>query len=84
MDAELFKLLRDTEAKQNEGRGVQCVKSVLTYIGAGKMKDAEAVVDWDHDKLRSYPDIQRVLADIFPKYNEWLHRDGELFSKEDV
>lgn len=78
IDAILVQKLRDTESKQNEGRGVQCVKSVLTFLDASMPEEAEAVVNWDHDKLRNYPDIQRILAEMFPEYKGWLQRPGEL------
>jgi len=78
MNPDLISLLSDVESRENDGRGVQCVKCVITYLKARKLEDAEATVNWDHDKIRQYPEIQSVLAHIFPKYKEWLQRPGEL------
>lgn len=53
--------LRALESKQNDGRGVSCVRSVITYLERGDLESAQAVANTDHDKIRNYPEIANFL-----------------------
>lgn len=66
------------QQKKNNGRGVSCVKSIIIYYRRGMILDAEATCFNENDKIRNYPDIQEKLAQIFPKYRDFLIRWGEL------
>lgn len=53
------------QAKKNEGRGVSCVRTMITYLRRGEINLALAVRQVDGDKTRSYPDIEQFLNDNF-------------------
>lgn len=50
--------LSDLESKQNDGRGVSCVRSIIAYLKRGDLESARTVADIDHDKIRNYPEIE--------------------------
>ena len=66
----LAKDLDDLQSKENDGRGVTCVQSIVAYLKIGKLEEAKRVCEWDHDKLRSYPS----LIDFIKKN---LYQSGE-------
>lgn len=43
--------------KKNNGRGIQCVKTVITCLKKEKLDTAKAVVSNEWDKISSYDDI---------------------------
>ncbi len=56
--------LRRVESLQNDGRGVSCVRSILAYIDRGDIQSARAVANTDHDKIRSYNDLESMVAKV--------------------
>lgn len=63
-------ILRGLESKQNEGRGVSCVRTVISYLDRGDLQSARTAADTDHDKIRNYPEVEDFLRRA-------LWRDGE-------
>jgi len=63
-DAQLTKL-KELEKKQNEGRGVTCVRDIINLIEIKDFGRAIAVRQWDGDKTRSYPALEKCLTEIF-------------------
>ena len=55
--------IRKLEAVQNDGRGVSCVRSVIHYMDRNDIEGARLVADWDHDKIRNYPEIEAAVRD---------------------
>lgn len=53
------------QAKQNEGRGVSCVRTMVFYLRQDNVVSALAVRQIEGDKTRSYPDIEQFLNDNF-------------------
>jgi hypothetical protein len=74
MDVKMLKSLKEMEKVQNNGRGVSCVRSIISYIKKGDMGSANATCFNENDKIRNYPEIQGLLRKIFPEYNEFLGR----------
>lgn len=80
-----LKILKELEAKQNEGRGVNVVRMVVMSLERGKIREAKSIAYHDHDKIRNYPEIEaelirlKVLKKVF---NEALGfaitREGDL------
>lgn len=58
-------LLRSQEAKANNGRGVTCVWSILSYIDCNDWKSAKRVFETDGDKVHQYPEIEETLVSLF-------------------
>jgi len=59
---ELAAALIDREqAKCNDGRGVTCARSIIAYLNQGLLNHAKAVWFNDGDKLRQYPELERVV-----------------------
>lgn len=80
-DAEVLDAM---QIKENGGRGVSCVKSIVDFLRRGDIQSA-AMVAWnDGDKTRNYPEIHEVCADL-REYAEHLltrkvvyHEDGSM------
>lgn len=53
------------EAVENNGRGIQCVKSIIFSLQRGERDEARAVREWDGDKTRSYPLVEAQLTKMF-------------------
>jgi hypothetical protein len=75
---ELIDRARRIEAQLNDGRGVSCARDALSFLAMGHESEASRIIEWDHDKLRNYPGLQLVFAQMFPDYLKWLSRPGEL------
>lgn len=54
-------ILENVNNSQNNGRGVGCVKSIITYLRLNKLEDAKIVCRTDFDKIRNYPEIVKLL-----------------------
>lgn len=61
--------LKTLEAKQNSGRGVSCVRSIISHIENNKNDEALACCFNENDKIRNYPDIKAELEKLFPTYH---------------
>lgn len=58
---ELADLLDELQAKENDGRGVSCVRQVVLYLRRGDIGSATRGARHDHDKIRSYPEIEKLV-----------------------
>jgi hypothetical protein len=72
MTSKTFDLIADElwslQAKQNNGRGISCVQTVVHLIRHGLIDEAERVADWDHDKIRNYPEVWHYINDNFHNF----------------
>ena len=69
---ELAGKLDKLQAEKNSGMGVSCVRDVITYLRLGKVLEAKSVASHDHDKIRNYPDIQKLLQEqLFDGVEFW-------------
>lgn len=53
------------QAMQNFGRDISCVRTLITYLRAGDVNSAKAVYNNESDKIRSYPEIDKLIRDSF-------------------
>lgn len=49
------------QAKVNQGRGAECLRSVVFHLRRGDYTGARAVINNDSDKMRGFKDIVAVL-----------------------
>lgn len=87
--AEVEKLTALNNAANN-GRGLQCVKTILAAIGRGDDHGARLVREWDGDKTRNYPKIEMQLYQMFGcrghgvmKCTDWLCENIYKYMVED-
>lgn len=52
------------QAKKNDGRGVSCVRAIVSELSRGDVCGALAVTSNESDKIRGYKDIVRVLRKV--------------------
>lgn len=60
----LGKRLDKLQAKKNDGRGVSCVRAIVSELSRGDVCGALAVTSNESDKIRGYKDIVRVLRKV--------------------
>ena len=56
--------LDELQAEKNDGRGVSCVRVIVSELRRNDKASAATVANTDWDKIRSYPDIARYLKVI--------------------
>ena len=57
--------LDNLQKKENEGRGISCVKAIVTYMLRGQFDLAAAVRKTEGDKTRNYPKVEEQLLSMF-------------------
>lgn len=57
--------LEEVNNMQNQGRGIQCVKGIISTLRIGNFDMAQRIRQWDGDKTRSYPEVEKVLTKLF-------------------
>jgi hypothetical protein len=61
------------QATKNGTRGVSCVRSIVHWLRRGDYQSALATCRGENDKITSYPDIQKLLYQMFPEYlDDWV------------
>ena len=79
---DLAQKLDELQASKNDGRGVNCVRDVVTYLRAGRIDEARAIVAHDGDKINGYPDIENIIreelfdGESYP-YSNWYRKRQE-------
>lgn len=63
--AELANTLTELDSKENGGRGVSCVKTIIMYLQRGDIESVKAVMLNEGDKIRNYPEIETMLKGYF-------------------
>ncbi len=63
----LAEKLTNAEVFENHGRGVQCVKAIVTYLKRGDFASAQAVKLNEHDKIRNYPKIDAIFKEFWAR-----------------
>ncbi len=59
----IAQIIDEAQAKENNGRGVSCVRSIVHYLRNGDLDSARAVHLTDGDKIRNYPKLSKLLID---------------------
>lgn len=62
--AEIDKL-KAANAVANGGRGLECVRQILTHLDRGDEESAASIRQNDGDKILSYPEVERVVLELF-------------------
>lgn len=57
--------LWNAQAIENDGRGISCVRSMVQYLMADLVEDARSVRRLARDKTRAYPNVEKLLIEIF-------------------
>ena len=68
---EVIAQLDSVQKKENKGRGIGCVETILLYMRAGDIDSARAVARNDSDKLWQYPDIRRFIHEMIEPIGYW-------------
>lgn len=58
-------LLNKLQAEENDGRGITCVRNIIAYLRQDDYDGALAVRQYEGDKTRSYPKVEKVLTEFF-------------------
>lgn len=53
------------QKSENDGRGVECVKSIIAFLDNGDLKSALAIREHDGDKTANYPYVETYLTQVF-------------------
>ncbi|MDR3616564.1 MAG: hypothetical protein P4L53_23595 [Candidatus Obscuribacterales bacterium] len=65
--------LDSLQARENDGRGVSCVRSIVDYLRRDDLSAARAIVNNEGDKIASYPAIEAVLMRVgFVYQADWV------------
>lgn len=60
-----IKKLHDIQSKKNGGRGISCAQEIIAYAEREDFRSAQIVRCTDGDKIKSYPDIEAYVSQIF-------------------
>jgi hypothetical protein len=58
-------ILMELQEKVNPGMGISCVRSICMFLGKDDFNGARLIRQWDGDKTRSYPELEKQLTLIF-------------------
>ena len=67
------------QAQENDGRGVSCIRSIISYLRRGQYNDGLTCCFTDSDKIRNYPEIYTFMEEIFPEFKQFNDRLRTLF-----
>ena len=67
------------QAQQNNGRGVSCVRTIVSCLRKDQYNDGLACCLNESDKIRNYPEIYVFLEEIFPEFKQFNDRLRTLF-----
>jgi predicted ATP-dependent serine protease len=64
--------LDELQSTKNEGRGISCVRTIITFLNRAQLDLAKNVYEVDGDKICNvYPDIDKMICEglnINPRY----------------
>jgi len=74
--------LDQLQSKENGGRGVSCVRTIITVLRQNDLGGARAVCFNEGDKIRSYPEIRQfVVEELFAGAEEHPYSSEERLEK---
>lgn len=73
--------LYNLQQSKNNQRGVSCIRAVVVYLLMGNFERAQAVANWDQDKIRSYPDLDKFCIEHNLHDARMLNENGEVVNK---
>ncbi len=62
---ELIDDLDRIQSQENQGRGIQCVRTIILRLRQGEFEWAASIRRSEGDKTRMYPEVEKKLFDIF-------------------
>ena len=65
VETEWIDKLDNLQKIKNNGRGISCVKTFIDYLRMNMVEEALAVYNNESDKIRSYPDINKIIKEKF-------------------
>ena len=65
--------LNTLQAKQNGGRGVECVRQMVMYLKNDNEKFASTIWRTDGDKITQYPELERYIIELFGCRTHFVH-----------
>jgi len=57
--------LNNLQSKENNGRGVSCINSIISCLVREDIEAAKRVYQSEGDKIAQYPEIQKWMLDNF-------------------
>lgn len=72
--ADKLQELKRLEALENNGQGVQCVKSIIRRLEANDAESASYIAINENDKIRCHPVVRALLRQMLPQYDEFLQQ----------
>lgn len=60
---EMADKLNELQSVENDGRGISCVRTIITFLKLGDLASARQTAMWDHDKIVNYPLIMIYIKD---------------------
>jgi hypothetical protein len=61
----IAEILYMAQAKENDGRGISCVRTMIMYLRNGSFEAAQSIRRTEGDKTRSYPEMETKLTEFF-------------------
>jgi hypothetical protein len=58
-------MLDEIQSKENDGRGISCVRTMIMYLRNGQFDSALAIRRIEGDKTRCYPAVEEKLIEFF-------------------
>lgn len=58
-------ILDEVQMKENDGRGIACVRTMIMYLRRGQLESAKAIRRIEGDKTRCYPAVEERLNEFF-------------------
>lgn len=65
VSVELIDELDLIQSQENQGRGIQCVRTIVLRLRQGEFKWAASIRRSEGDKTRMYPQVEKILFNIF-------------------
>lgn len=82
IDPQDIDTLDTLQAKQNNGRGITCVKDIISFLRNNDFPQAFAIRQWDGDKTRLYPEVENQLLKIFGCRNHAIRNCNNPFCEK--
>lgn len=61
----LAEKLNVLQSVENEGRGITCIRAIITELNNGNIEGAKAIYNNEGDKIKNYPEIKQLLEKEF-------------------
>jgi len=68
--------LKSFTYKENDGKGIQCVNSIISYLEANLIYDAVMIFINDGDKIANYPFVETLLEKMFGILGRYKDKDA--------